>query len=60
MVTGKCGKAALLQFNLRTGYTGPQLLLSPLSHPENTMLSERGKIYRNSNILNGKETDFDN
>lgn len=60
MVIGKRGKAALLQFNLRIGSTGPQLLFSPLSHPENTMLSERGKIYRNSNILNRKETDFDN
>lgn len=46
MVIGKCGRAALLQFNLRIGYTGPQLLLSLLNHPENMMPSERGKIYR--------------
>lgn len=43
MAIGKGGKAALLQFNLRTGCTGPQLLLSPLNHPENTVLSGEGE-----------------
>lgn len=40
---GECGKAALLQFNLRIGNTGPQLLLVQLTHPENMMLSEEGE-----------------
>lgn len=42
-VIGKCGKSALLQFNLRRGNTGPQLLLVQLTHPENMMLSEEGE-----------------
>lgn len=42
-VIGKCGKAALLQFNLRIGNAGPQLLRVQLTHPENMMLSEEGE-----------------
>lgn len=45
MVTGECGKKVLLQFNLRIGYTGLQLLLSLLNHPENMMLSSGGGRY---------------
>lgn len=37
---GKDGKPVLLRLHLKRNSTGPQLPLSQLNHPENTMLSE--------------------